>query len=76
MKVNKQLMEKARFERKHISELTVAEFRQVMQECFIADRAMIEEQKARKSAFDNMILNGLSYEQAQKRLSQTIFGCQ
>ena len=69
-------MAKARFERKHISELTVEEFRQVMQDCFVADRALIEEQKARKAAFDNMILNGLSYEQAQKRLSQTIFGCQ
>ena len=76
MKVNKQLMAKARFEKKHISELTVEEFRQVMQECFIADRALIEEQKARKTAFENMILNGLSYEQAQKRLSQHMFGCQ
>jgi hypothetical protein len=37
MKVNKYLMDKARFERKTISELTVAEFRGLMQQCMDAD---------------------------------------
>lgn len=39
MKVNKELMDKARHERKQVADLTVAEFRVLMQECFDADRA-------------------------------------
>lgn len=42
MIVNKTLMAKARFEKKQISELTVKEFRQLMQDCFDADRAEIK----------------------------------
>lgn len=41
MKVNKELIAKARFEKKTISELTVKEFRDLMQECFDADRSVL-----------------------------------
>ena len=42
MIVNKTLMAAARAERKLISELTVKEFRAVMQQCFDADRAELQ----------------------------------
>ena len=42
MIMNKALMARARFEKKHISELTVLEFRKLMQECFDADRAELQ----------------------------------
>ena len=42
MIVNKKLMAKARFEKKQIGELTVKEFRTLMQECFDADRAELQ----------------------------------
>lgn len=38
MIVNKMLMERARFEKKKIGDLTVKEFRALMQDCFDADR--------------------------------------
>lgn len=45
MKVNKELMAKARFERKPVSELTVKEFRALMQQCFDADRNEVQRRK-------------------------------
>jgi hypothetical protein len=53
MKVNKRLMALAMFERKQIAELTVAEFRGLMQECFDADRAEVERRKQEKADFDH-----------------------
>lgn len=76
MKVNKALMAKARFERKLISELTVLEFKQVMHECFVANESRIIKEKARKEAYERMLLQGVPQDIIQKRLSQTIFNCQ
>jgi len=49
MKVNKELMARARakkqFEASTISSLTVSEFRKLMQECFDADRAELNRRK-------------------------------
>lgn len=45
MKVNKQLMAAARFEKKQLAELTVYEFRALMQQCFDADRTEIVRRK-------------------------------
>lgn len=45
MLVNKQLMQKARHEKKLISELTVSEFRTLMQECFASDRSLVQKRK-------------------------------
>lgn len=52
MIVNKNLMAKARFEKKTISELTVKQFRSLMQECFDADRAVLWKRKNKEFARD------------------------
>jgi len=45
MIVNKALMARARFEKKKIGELTVKEFRALMQNCFDADRAELKKRE-------------------------------
>jgi hypothetical protein len=59
MKVNKALMDKARFERKAISELTVSEFRSLMQECFDADRSEVIRRNNEESERLNRIRLGI-----------------
>ena len=61
MKVNKRLMALARFERKQIAELTVAEFRGLMQECFDADRAEVERRRQEKANFDHQMSMHYTY---------------
>lgn len=46
MLVNKRLMALARVEKRNIGELTVKEFRTLMQDCFDADRAKLEQRTA------------------------------
>ena len=58
MIINKALMSRARFEKKQIGELTVKEFRTLMQECLDSDRAVL---KGRKNA-EAERLHKLRYE--------------
>lgn len=51
MRVNPALMAAARFERKSLAQLTVKEFRALMQECFDADR--LEMQRRKNELFFN-----------------------
>ena len=55
MKVNKELMARARFDRKTVSELTVAEFRSLMQQCFDADRNELECRKLKAAEFNHAL---------------------
>jgi len=55
MKVNKALMDAARFERQYLAELTVREFRALMQECFDADRAALERRKQERANFEHQM---------------------
>ena len=61
MKVNKLLMDAARFERQHLAELTVREFRGLMQECFDADRAELERRKHEKANFEHQMMMHYTY---------------
>jgi len=61
MKVNKQLMAAARFERQQICELTVAQFRTVMQDCFDADRFEMERRKIESDNFQIAMRNHYTY---------------
>jgi uncharacterized protein with von Willebrand factor type A (vWA) domain len=72
MKVNAALMATARFERKLVSELTVAEFRKLMQECFNADRIQLERQKYIDKAFRHYFALGLSQPDAYARANAEI----
>jgi len=45
MKVNKEIMARARFEKKQINELTIKEFRNLMQQCLDADRYELQRRK-------------------------------
>lgn len=55
MKVNKELMARARFEKKQIGELTVKEFRTLLQQCFNADRAELKKIANEEFARDQRI---------------------
>jgi hypothetical protein len=70
MKFNQAAMDKARFEKKKISDLTVAEFRKVMAECIVADRAREQSRKALEDnlAYQMAIRNDVGAEQIRERL--------
>jgi len=55
MKVNKELMQKARFEKKLVNDLTVAEFRSLMQETFDANLRVIEKRKQKDAEFQHSL---------------------
>ena len=55
MKVNKELMQKARFEKKLVNDLTVAEFRVLMQETFDANLREIEKRKQIDAEFQHAL---------------------
>ena len=58
MKLNKELMAAHRFERKTLAELTVKEFRLLMQECFHADRFEVQRLKNEDWAFRQRVSMG------------------
>lgn len=72
MKVNAALMAAARFERKLVSELTVAEFRKLMQECFDADRRHLEKEKQMERAVRHYLSFGLSHPDAYAKAAAEI----
>jgi len=61
MKVNKMLMDAARFERQQLAELSVSEFRVLMQECFDADRTELERRKHAKAEFEHQMMMHYTY---------------
>lgn len=55
---------------KKIGDLTVQEFKEVMQQCFDADRAELRMREQREMAIRQLVLSGMSYMDAVNKADE------